>query len=252
LDVYGTTRILSTLTVLSSATTAINVSGGISVGRDIAITGNLAVSGITANSLVIGTASGSGSAILPANSDTYDIGSASMPIRRVFASRIGSTGTIIYGTVTGSATGLSQSSTFKLQGQVTATSFVFAGTGTEATFNSTLTRDAIAAQSTLTVTADTLTLMVLDTSTTTTSLQQISKKNFLSDVYFSGMMVVYGGTVAPTGWLLCDGSTYTTSSYPGLFAIIGTTYGGSGGSFKVPRFSSTDADAHSVKYIIKI
>jgi len=41
-----------------------------------------------------------------------------------------------------------------------------------------------------------------------------------------GAMVSYGGSTAPTGWLLCDGSSLLrTGIYADLFAAIGTTYG---------------------------
>lgn len=33
---------------------------------------------------------------------------------------------------------------------------------------------------------------------------------------------------APVGWLKCDGSLVNISQYPGLFSMIGTTYGGDG------------------------
>ena len=50
-----------------------------------------------------------------------------------------------------------------------------------------------------------------------------------------GMVIDYAGASAPTGYLLCDGSTYNASSYPNLYAIIGTTYGtGGAGTFNVP------------------
>lgn len=51
----------------------------------------------------------------------------------------------------------------------------------------------------------------------------------------SGSLVAYGGTSAPTGWLLCDGSSYLRASYPDLFTAIGTAYGSIDGShFNVP------------------
>lgn len=50
-----------------------------------------------------------------------------------------------------------------------------------------------------------------------------------------GMITMFGGTTAPTGWLLCDGSTYTNTAYPALAAVLGTTYGGTAGTnFTVP------------------
>ena len=53
----------------------------------------------------------------------------------------------------------------------------------------------------------------------------------------SGAITAYGGAVAPTGYVLCDGSLYngTSTTYSALWAVIGTTYGGTGQtSFAVP------------------
>lgn len=50
-----------------------------------------------------------------------------------------------------------------------------------------------------------------------------------------GVMLPYGGAAAPTGWLLCDGSSYLRATYAGLFAAIGTAYGAADGThFNVP------------------
>ena len=46
----------------------------------------------------------------------------------------------------------------------------------------------------------------------------------------------YAGSAAPTGYFLCDGSAKSRTTYAGLFAIIGTTYGAGNGSttFNIP------------------
>ena len=49
-----------------------------------------------------------------------------------------------------------------------------------------------------------------------------------------GEIKAFGGAAAPAGWLLCDGASYATTTYPSLFAVIGYAYGGSGASFNVP------------------
>lgn len=51
-----------------------------------------------------------------------------------------------------------------------------------------------------------------------------------------GMVAMFGGASAPTGWLLCDGSSLSTTTYSGLFAVIAFTYGGSGANFTLPDF----------------
>ena len=52
-----------------------------------------------------------------------------------------------------------------------------------------------------------------------------------------GVILDYGGSSAPTGWLLCDGSLVSRTTYAALFAVIGTTYGAGDGSttFAVPN-----------------
>jgi microcystin-dependent protein len=40
---------------------------------------------------------------------------------------------------------------------------------------------------------------------------------------------------APSGWLICDGTQYSTSAYPALYALIGTSYGSGVGTFAVPN-----------------
>jgi len=41
----------------------------------------------------------------------------------------------------------------------------------------------------------------------------------------SGSILIFAGTTAPTGWLLCDGSAVTRTRYSVLFGVIGTTFG---------------------------
>jgi microcystin-dependent protein len=51
----------------------------------------------------------------------------------------------------------------------------------------------------------------------------------------TGAMTAFAGSAAPSGWLLCDGSSVSTATYATLFAVIGYTYGGSGSSFNLPN-----------------
>lgn len=50
-----------------------------------------------------------------------------------------------------------------------------------------------------------------------------------------GFVHMYAGSVAPTGWLFCDGSSLLQSSFAALFAAIGTTFGSADGThFNLP------------------
>lgn len=54
----------------------------------------------------------------------------------------------------------------------------------------------------------------------------------------SGVGKAFFGTVLPSGYLWCDGSSYLRSAYPTLFAAIGTTYGSVDGThFNVPNMA---------------
>lgn len=54
----------------------------------------------------------------------------------------------------------------------------------------------------------------------------------------SGVMIDYAATVAPSGWLMCDGNAIDRTVFASLFATIGTTYGNGDGSttFNLPDF----------------
>ena len=59
-----------------------------------------------------------------------------------------------------------------------------------------------------------------------------------------GSVLMYASNTIPTtqtisgvnDFLLCDGSSYSTSTYSDLYAVIGTTFGGSGSNFNVPDY----------------
>lgn len=58
----------------------------------------------------------------------------------------------------------------------------------------------------------------------------------LGTSFLSGMVMPYAGSSAPTGFLLCGGQAVSRTTYSGLFAVVGTTYGVGDGSstFNLP------------------
>ena len=50
----------------------------------------------------------------------------------------------------------------------------------------------------------------------------------------AGTIVMTGASSAPTGWLMCDGSTVADATYASLFAAIGTAFGGDSTNFALP------------------
>lgn len=50
----------------------------------------------------------------------------------------------------------------------------------------------------------------------------------------SGILVPFSGSVAPAGYLLCDGTLVSTTTYAALFAVVGTAFGTGSGTFGLP------------------
>lgn len=73
--------------------------------------------------------------------------------------------------------------------------------------------------------------------TTVTGVLDVSediRKSGASILAPAGSMTMFAGSSAPVGYVLCDGSSYSTTTYADLFAVIGYTYGGAGATFAVP------------------
>jgi hypothetical protein len=73
---------------------------------------------------------------------------------------------------------------------------------------------------------------VLDNATPSALLAQIQNALVLP----SGVILPFGAASAPAGWLNCDGSAVSRTTYANLFAAISTTYGAGDGSttFNLP------------------
>ena len=69
----------------------------------------------------------------------------------------------------------------------------------------------------------------------------------------AGTVISYAGSTVPTGWLLCNGATTSTSAHPTLFSVISTTYGSTTSTnFRVPNITSISVTTGTaIKYIIR-
>src|ERR1700674_5919776 len=57
---------------------------------------------------------------------------------------------------------------------------------------------------------------------------------------YVGEIRMFGGNVAPAGWMLCQGQLLPIADYETLFNLIGTTYGGDGQTdFALPNLASS-------------
>ena len=75
-----------------------------------------------------------------------------------------------------------------------------------------------------------------DLPNTTTPISAANLNNNFSYVSPTGGIMEFAGSTAPTGWLMCDGSAVSRTTYADLYAVIGTTYGTGDGSttFNLP------------------
>lgn len=85
--------------------------------------------------------------------------------------------------------------------------------------------------------ATALTSRVEDTARRVEALERNAENSIGPSVRrFAGEMVAFGGTVAPAGWLVCDGAAVSRSTYSELFSVLGTAYGAGDGTstFNLP------------------
>ena len=66
----------------------------------------------------------------------------------------------------------------------------------------------------------------------------ITRENWLRSVVPAGTVIAFAGATPPSGWLLCDGSAISRSTYSALFEAISTAHGSGDGSttFTLPDY----------------
>jgi microcystin-dependent protein len=77
---------------------------------------------------------------------------------------------------------------------------------------------------------------VAPTAAVGTNTTQVATTAFVQAFGIPGEIKMWPTASAPTGYLLCDGSSVSTTTYATLFAVVGYTFGGSGASFTLPDY----------------
>ena len=286
LDVNGTLNVTSQVTfggttdytLSTPLQSSVNVAGGIHVTKSVGIDGTLYVN---SGSIFVGPIVSTG--IRPPIDNTYDIGVTTSAWRTVYGTTFqGGSGTGGLATFVGVASKANQLTTARnltVSGNVASSVMSFNGTS-DITFVTTAQTSIIYDRiSTATATINDTVMIYRPSSLPDTgvgTLYKQSKAQYLKDInYFTpvsppvtanstpcgslvpiGSVITYASSGAPptppAGWLLCDGTAYAPASYSELYSLIGTTYGTSGGNFRVPNLTPiASSGGGSVYYIIK-
>ena len=219
-------------TILSVSTS------GISTTLNSTFTSNVTVNGLITTGLT-GTLP-SGPVLLPAAAGIYDIGSQSLAYRNVYAdSFVGNfsgsfTGTVI-GNVTGTADSLKTPTVFSVAGDIISSDLGVSFTGQSITgtaiLNTQVSSTMITGKPGATIAQATDQILVFQTTTGGSALKSMTREVFLNGVGAYaipiGSIMPFAGqaTAIPNGWLMCDGSELSTTTYNQLFLVIGYIYG---------------------------
>jgi|TARA_R110000851_G_scaffold56741_1_gene132388 microcystin-dependent protein len=202
---------------------SIIVKGGLGVAKNLNVGGALAITGSSTFANVI-----------PDTAITTllrNLGSSAARWDSVYANNFrGNLVGNVTGTVSGrsgSADKLTSSTQFRLTGDVSAPEFAFDGTagGNIKTFTTSISNAFISNKPAV---ASTLVddEVLINRTSGTPGLFRVSRANFLSSIPTTpiGLISPYGGTIAPLGYFLCDGSEKDKAVFAALFAIIGFSF----------------------------
>ena len=106
-----------------------------------------------------------------------------------------------------------------------------------------------------TITGD-LTGNVTGNADTATNATNDGNGNNIANTYLPavvGAVVAFAGSTTPDGWLLCDGSAVSRTTYAALYAVIGTTYGSGDGSttFNLPNLTDKFIQGNATSGTVK-
>jgi len=195
--------------------------GGIGVGRNIYVNGDAIMNGV----LQTGN-------ISPDENGVRNIGTNINRYDQIYANTFfGQLQGNVDGTVSGragSAERLTTATTFRMEGDVSATSFSFDGKSGESTktFTTTVADSFISTKNELFTIDNRLELLVNKNYGDDQGIYKVSRLNFLSALPTIpiGSIMPFGGSEEPSGWLFCDGRQVLKSEFTALFQIIGYSF----------------------------
>ena len=252
LTVSGATALNGGLTMDTDRFTVADGSGNTSIAGTLSVTGNTSISSLStsSNTSINGTLSVTGATVLN--------GGLTMDTDRfVVADNTGNTSIAGTLSVTGATnvTLISSTGNNNVGGTLTVTGatllngglsmdtnkFVVADNTGDTTIAGTLSVTGATSLSSLSTSGNdtiggTLTVTGAASSNTSFNAPSLLQSSFL--LVPTGTIVQFAGSSSPGGWLFCDGSAVSRTTYSTLFGVVNTTYGAGNGTttFNVPNF----------------
>ena len=226
LDVVGNIQTDSNIIVNGTTnsdtinTGSIVTRGGVGIQRNLNVGGNSTFANLSTFANIV-----------PDGNNTRNIGSPTAKFQNVFStSFIGNLTGNVNGTVSGvagSADKLTSGTTFKMTGDISAPDIIFDGQtgGATKTFDTQISNTIISGKDEV-FSSQVDDEILLNRQSGDTGLFKITRQNLLNAVPTNppGVILPYGGEVAPPGWLLCDGAEYRISDFTTLFSVIGYSF----------------------------
>lgn len=218
----GVMRIESIIESTDITEGSLIVEGGTGIALNLNVGGNASINGdlVTTD-------------IVPDQSVARNIGSLVAKYNDVYAQRfVGS----LQGNVTGNVTGkastadrLTTSTLFSVTGDVASSAIAYNGSQNSVQMAVTINDGFITSKNAVTSVSSSDELLInkpIANASYEPGIYKVSKANFLKSLptFPVGMITPYGGTQAPAGWLLCDGSEKSKSEYTALWLAIGYNF----------------------------
>ena len=225
LDVSGNIQTDSALLVDGTtdastiATGSIITKGGVGIAKKLFVGGDSNIAGLLTTQNIV-----------PNSNTARNLGTANEQWLNVYSQNfIGNVTGNVTGTVSGrsgSTDKLASSTTFQMNGDVTAPSFTFDGQDASTkTFTTSISNSFVANKPEVssTLTSDEL---LVNRVTGDTGVYKVSRTNLFKSIPTLpiGMITPYGGDTAPADWVLCYGQEVTIAEYQNLFNVIGYNF----------------------------
>ena len=225
LDVTGNIQLSNALLVDGTtdastiSTGSIITKGGVGIAKKLFVGSDTNLAGLTTTANIV-----------PNANTSRNLGTANEQWLNVYAQNlIGNLTANVTGTVSGrsgSTDKLASSTTFQMNGDVTAPSFTFDGQDASSkTFTTTISNTFVANKTEVASSLSTDEILI-NRVTGDTGVYKVSRTNLFKAIPTLpiGMISPFGGDTAPTDWVLCYGQEVTIATYQNLFNVIGYNF----------------------------